>query len=223
MRTALIAALSRELVPTVSGWRSIPCSRRYVQLFDDGSSRLAAFAGIGAARAALAVEAALSCGDVDRLISVGLAGACDPALAVGTVLHFGTVVDAQSGERFSVRSDRKEVLVSTANIAELREKQRLRDTYGSSAVDMEAATVARLAHAHGLRFEAIKAISDESDFLLPALDQFTTSDGQFRETAFALHSAFRPRSWSGIITLTRNSGKAIRALTMELQSEEISI
>jgi adenosylhomocysteine nucleosidase len=84
---------------------------------------------------------------------------------------------------------------------------------------MEAATVCRLAKAHGLGFRAVKAISDEADFELGELAQFVTADGQFRERAFALHAAMRPAMWGKVRALARNSNKAIHALTEALRHE----
>jgi len=155
---------------------------------------------------------------VTALISVGLAGACDPALHVGEIVRAGVVIDSQTGERFA-NSQFRQVLVTTETIASVREKSRLHDSYGAAAVDMEAATVARLASAHGFQFRAIKAISDEAGFEVDGLSRFVTQDGQFREVAFALHAAVRPAMWGKVIALGRNSSRAEGALTAALEGE----
>ena len=46
-----------------------------------------------------------------------------------------------------------------------------------------------------------------------------TEDGQFREKGFALYAALRPQKWKKVITLGRNSSKALAALTEVLQRE----
>ena len=84
---------------------------------------------------------------------------------------------------------------------------------------MEAATVARMAKVAGVSFRAIKAISDEADFEVGELSKFITEDGQFREKRFALYAALRPGKWSKVVTLARNSSKAVTALTEVLRSE----
>jgi adenosylhomocysteine nucleosidase len=84
---------------------------------------------------------------------------------------------------------------------------------------MEAATVARLAQAHNVSFRAIKSISDESSFEMEELAQFVTPDGQFREAAFAAHSAVRPQLWPKLFALAGNSKRALQALTSELESQ----
>jgi len=155
---------------------------------------------------------------VTALISVGVAGACNPSLHVGDIVRAGVVIDGQTGERFD-NSQFRQVLVTTEAIASVREKSRLHASYHADAVDMEAATVARLACAHDLYFQAIKAVSDEADFEVESLSRFATSDGQFREAAFALHAALRPPMWSKLIALARNSNKALASLTAVLNTE----
>jgi len=177
-----------------------------------------ACAGMGAARATLAVEAAMAAMPVTVLISAGLAGACDPALRVGEIVRAGIVIDSRTGERFE-SPQFKQTLVTADAIASVREKSRLHASYGAAAVDMEAATVARLALAHGLGFRAIKAISDEAGFEMDSLSRFATADGQFREAAFVLHTALRPQLWGKAMTLARNSSKALASLTAALQAE----
>jgi adenosylhomocysteine nucleosidase len=155
---------------------------------------------------------------VKALISVGVAGACDPGLRVGDVARAGVVIDGRSGERFE-DSQFRQVLVTGDAVAGVEEKARLFAEWGAAAVDMEAATVARLAREHGLEFRAIKAISDAADFEVNGLGRFATAEGQFREGAFALHAALRPWMWGKVIALGRNSSRALAALTAELEGE----
>ena len=213
---AIIAALPREVSVLVKGWdvEQLPGN---VLVYTNGHA-VAACAGMGAARAVLAVQAAMATMPVTALISVGVAGACNPSLHVGDIVRAGVVIDGQTGERFD-NSQFRQVLVTTEAIASVREKSRLHASYHADAVDMEAATVARLACAHDLYFQAIKAVSDEADFEVESLSRFATSDGQFREAAFALHAALRPPMWSKLIALARNSNKALASLTAVLNTE----
>jgi adenosylhomocysteine nucleosidase len=212
----IIAALPREVAPLVKGWKTekLP-GNRIVYLRENV---VVACAGMGPQQVALAVSAARALLAVTELISVGLAGACDPRLGVGEVVRPGVVVDRNTGERFlDERFDT--VLVSTSAIMNVAEKERLRLAYDAAAVDMEAATVARLARAHGLKFRAIKVISDAADFEMGGLSEFATEDGQFREGAFAMHAALRPWMWRKLIGLGKNSGKAVKALNEALRTE----
>jgi adenosylhomocysteine nucleosidase len=216
MKVGIIAALPREVGGLVKGWerRKLPGG---VYVWTSGDA-VVVCAGMGAARAEIAVRAALEAMPVTALVSVGLAGACDPSLKVGEIVRAGIVVDARSGERFE-NAQFRQVLVSADTVASVEEKARLRASYQADAVDMEAATVARLARANGLEFKAIKAISDEADFEIDGLARFATRDGQFREAAFALHTALRPRLWSKAVALARNSSRALAALTEALNVE----
>jgi len=213
---AIIAALPREVKHLVRGWQEHRLPGRIVAYTKDVA--VVVCAGMGAARAALAVQAALSLKPVTALLSVGLAGACDPSLRVGDIVRAGVVVDAGTGERFSNELF-PQTLITTSAIASVKEKQRLYASYQASAVDMEAATVARLAQAHEIPFRVIKAISDEASFEMRELALFATSDGQFREAAFAMHAAVRPQSWPKLFALAGNSKRAVEALTKELESQ----
>jgi adenosylhomocysteine nucleosidase len=213
---AIIAALPREVKHLVRGWQVHRLPGKVVVYSNDLG--VVACAGMGASRATLAVQAAMSIKPVTTLLSVGLAGACDPALRVGEIVRAGVVVDTQSGERFS-DPEFEQILASAPSIASVVEKRRLFDSYRASAVDMEAATVARMARAHGLGFRAIKAISDEATFELQELARFATHDGQFREAGFAAYSAVRPQMWAKLFQLAGNSKRAVDAITSELESQ----
>jgi adenosylhomocysteine nucleosidase len=213
---AIIAALPREVKHLVCGWQEHKLPNKTILYTNDFA--VVACGGIGPARATLAVQAAMAVKPVTALLSVGLAGACDPSLKVGDIVRAGVVVDTQSGERYS-NSQFKQVLVSTPAIASVKEKQRLYESYRASAVDMEAATVARIAQAHNLPFQAIKAISDDASFELQELGRFVTPDGQFREAAFAAYSVAQPRLWSKLFDLAGNSKRAVECLRAELKGQ----
>jgi adenosylhomocysteine nucleosidase len=213
---AIIAALPREVKHLVRGWH-VQRLPNDVHVYTNDVA-VVACAGMGPARATLAVQAAMATKPVTTLLSVGLAGACDPSLRVGDIVRAGVVIDTQSGERYS-NTQFHEILASAPTIASVREKQRLYESYHASAVDMEAATVARIARGHDLHFQAIKVISDDANFELEELSRFATQNGQFREFTFAAYSVVRPRLWSKLVDLSRNSKVAAESLTTELESQ----
>lgn len=213
---AIIAALPREVAALVRGTRAdATLLRDGVHLYRLPQA-IVVTAGMGSSRASRAMQAALAAAPIATLISAGLAGACTDALPVGTVAEAGTIIAANTGERFATAMSQPHVLVTTDAIASVHEKQRLAATYNAALVDMEAATVARLAMAHGLRFRAIKAVSDAPDFELAGLNRFATNRGDFRTAAFALHTALRPATWSKAAKLGRNSNLALQALHARL-------
>jgi adenosylhomocysteine nucleosidase len=213
---AIIAALPREVKHLVRGWQEHRRPNKTIVYTNDFA--VVACSGMGTERVTLAVREAMAMKAVTALLSVGLAGACDPSIHVGDVVHAGVVVDMQSGERYN-DSQFKQVLVSSPRIASVAEKHRLYESYRASAVDMEAATVARLARAHNLSFQAIKAISDDATFELQELNRFATPAGQFREGAFAAYCAVRPQLWPKLFHLAGNSSRAIQSLTAALEDQ----
>jgi adenosylhomocysteine nucleosidase len=225
---AIIAALPREIAALVRGIRPeaalLPSGIHLYRL----PNAIVVAAGMGSLRASIAVEAARAVASIDTLISVGLAGSCVESLAAGVLAEVTTVIDTNTGERFttSESSQQPYILATIEAIASVHEKSRLSATYGAALVDMEAATVARLAVAHGLRFRAIKAISDAHDFELAALNRFTGKHGTFRTGAFALHTALRPHMWAKAAKLGRDSDRALERLHMRLleviASEDLS-
>ena len=218
--TAIIVALPREAAALVSGWQAHKQHHHRGIYMWTRADAIVVAAGMGAARAAFAVEAALAHGAVSSLISAGLAGACDPAIAVGSVIEATEVIDARSGERHTTASCQPQPvrLVTGNGIAGIREKARLFASYDAAACDMEAATVARLAGAHQIPFRAIKAVSDNFDFELGAMERFTTRHGHFHTRRFALHTAVRPHTWAKTMKLGRHSALALKRLTATLEA-----
>lgn len=211
-RIAIIAALPREIAALVRG------TKADASLIKDGvwlyrlEGAVVVAAGMGAERAAIAVEAALSVGDVRVLISTGLAGGCAPGGVAGSVMEAGVVVDVRTGERFVSEVESGVTLATSGTIASVHEKARLAESWGAALVDMEAATVARLALAKGMGFRAIKGVSDGYDFELGALAKFEGERGSFRTGAFAAYTAVRPWTWGKAMELGRGSAKALKGL-----------
>ena len=214
---AVLAALPREVRGTVGRNAPEPLYlRRGIHLYRL-PEMVVATAGMGASRVALAFAAMMEACDPAVVISAGLAGACDAEIAAGSVYEAGMVVHSQTGERFQTGSKASRlILVTTAAIAGVQEKARLAATYGAAMVDMEAATVARLAIAHSLPFRAIKGISDAHDFEMASLSRFAGAQGQFRTAAFAVHTALRPHHWRPAARLGRESNKALEAMGAKL-------
>jgi adenosylhomocysteine nucleosidase len=216
-KVAIVAALEREVRPLVKRWRRVEreYEGRRFRFFESGHVVLVC-GGIGAQAARRATEAAISLYHPELVLSVGFAGALDSALKVGEVLSPSRVIDARDGSSVEMAAG-SGVLVSAASIAGAQQKVRLADSYRAQAVDMEAAAVARGAQARGVRFMAVKAISDESNFAMPAMDRFVGTNGQFRTGKFVGFAAVRPWLWAPVIQLARKGAKASRALCAELE------
>jgi len=216
-RIGIIAAMPREVAPLVKGWQRDDSRRVSKVPVWESERAVVVCAGMGEERAALGVEAAISRG-ASELWSVGWAGALDESLHVGEVLQPALVVDARTGERYACAGGQG-VLVTTATVAGVVEKKRLRAAYAADLVDMEAATVARLAAARGLKFRAVKAVSDEVGFEMKDLGRFSTADGQFREAGFALFAALRPWMWPRVARMADASARAAKALCADIMKD----
>jgi adenosylhomocysteine nucleosidase len=216
VKVAMVAALEREVGPLIKRWRRVEREhegRRFE--FFESRQAVVVCGGIGAEAARRATEAVIALYLPELVLSVGFAGALDAALKVGEIFSPSRVIDASDGSSVEIAAGRG-VLVSALTIAGMEQKAKLAESYAAQAVDMEAAAVARGAQARGVRFMAVKAISDESTFAMPPLDRFVNRDGQFCQTAFAASIVARPWLWSKVFRLARNSVKASRALCVEL-------
>lgn len=220
---AIVAALEREILPMIKGWRGSEQSHagKRFRFFEAGNC-MAVCGGIGPGAARRAAEAIIAICRPTILESVGFAGALEPGLRVGDVLEIRQVIDAADGSRADTGSG-DSTLVSFSSVAGTDQKRKLATSYGARLVDMEAAAVAKSAQAHGLEFRATKVISDELCFSMPPVERFITSDGQFRSAQFALHVAIRPWMWATAIQLGRNSTMAANALCVHLQRNRASI
>jgi adenosylhomocysteine nucleosidase len=217
-RIAIIVAMEREVRPLIRDWkvRTMEHGGRRFRLFENAEATLIC-GGIGAEAARRAAEAVIREVNPVSVISGGFAGALDPALQVGHVLEPRTVINAADGVRTEIGGG-EGVLVSSATVAGKEQKIRLSKAYGAIAVDMEAAAVAQGAQARGVRFGAVKVISDVADFNLPAVDRFVAANGRFQSVRFASYVLLRPWLWGATISLARNSVKASRALSDALAS-----
>ncbi len=220
-RIAILAALPSELKPLVKGWKREMAPRHvsvWTHVDRDGDELLAVCAGMGADAARRAFGAAETDGALDLVMSVGLAGATGAATGLGEVSCLSEVIDVQTGERFALTEGKRKLRLATvAHTADAAEKARLAATYGAVLVDMEAATVARLAAMRSLPMCAFKAVSDAADAVLPNIDRFVNSEGQLQTGRFVAHVALRPRYWGAVAGLARGSRLASAALAEKLR------
>jgi adenosylhomocysteine nucleosidase len=215
VKIGIIAAMPGELKALVRHVPKLPVVRGSgIAMWEWERGELevvAVCAGMGAAAARRAFTAAEYTGSLDEVLSIGWAGALTEAAKVGECYIPAEVIDAQTGERFELGSD-GERCVTTVHVADAAEKRRLAETYGAKLVDMEAATVARLAQMRGIPMRCFKAVSDGVDADLPDLNPYIDEMGKLRMAGFLGAVALRPQSWGALLQLGRNSSKAANAL-----------
>jgi adenosylhomocysteine nucleosidase len=215
---AMIAALEREVWPLVRRWRNAKREHdgRNFRFFESDASVIVC-GGIGPEAARRATEAVIASYCPAAIVSVGFAGALDSSLRVGDIVEPRFVVDARDGSKTDT-GEGSGVLISYASVAGPEQKAKLAKSYGACAVDMEAAAVAKGAAARGLKFAALKAISDEAGFPMPPMDRFVTADGSFQSSKLTAYVAVRPWTWPTTYRLARNSTVAAEKLCERLAS-----
>jgi adenosylhomocysteine nucleosidase len=210
----IIAALERELRPWLRRCQRIRSTPDYA--FYEFSDAVAVCGGIGKAAAARATSALVDSCRPSILISAGFAGAVNSDLKVADLLTPVEIVDVETGDTFRLEAGRG-VLATTGHIADKGYKAML-SARGVSAVDMEAAAVAQVARENGLRFLALKAISDDAEFAMPPMDRFLSEAGKFRTASFLTHVALRPAMWPRVKRLAANSARAALVLSDALDT-----
>ncbi len=218
-KIAIVAALEREVRESIRRCSRVEREydgRRFI--FFEQSELVLVCGGIGIEAARRAAEAIIALYHPAQVQSVGFAGALDRSLHVGDIFVPSAVIDARDGSRVFVEDvDSRSSLVTFMSVAGVQQKKNLAQAFAAKAVDMEASGVAAAAVARGIGFAAIKVISDELDFEMPAMDHFVGAQGQFRRAAFALFALLRPWLWPRVTTLALNSRRASRALGMHLE------
>jgi adenosylhomocysteine nucleosidase len=108
------------------------------------------------------------------LVSFGLAGGLDPALAPGAIIVPSAVID--DDHRYPTDPKLSNLLGGAtphlllgANtiVAAVVEKARLYSETGAAATDLESAAVARVAKTNSIPFSVLRAICDPADRTLP--------------------------------------------------------
>jgi adenosylhomocysteine nucleosidase len=207
-QVAIVAAMEREIAPLVRGWEMILGPRYH---YYERDNVIVVCGGIGTQCAREAAETVTTFRQPTVLISAGLAGALDESLAVGSVVFPTKVLRDDDGQTFTIDGGAG-TLVSVRSVMGPARKRVLAQKYSARAVDMEAAAVAEVAKAKGVRFLAVKAISDEVDFELPPMNRFIGANGEFHTVRFAIHAALHPGLWPALARLKRNSDIAVKAL-----------
>ena len=217
-RVAIIAAMPGELKPAVRGWpHSARGNIHFWALRNPEEEWIAACAGAGHEAATRAFAAIEDGGPIDLVISIGWAGALTTQCEAGAAYNCAGVIDARTGERFHCDAGAGPWwLVTSPRVADIPEKDRLASTYKAALVDMEAASVARLASMRGIPFYAIKGVSDALDAKLPDFNRFIDANGQFQTPKFVLYALIRPWIWPALVRMGENSRKASQSIAERL-------
>lgn len=214
-RIAIIAALPAELKPLVRAWEHE--RRSGIDLWHvrhKSAEWIAACGGMGQQAATHAFAEVEKDGAVDRVISVGWAGALRPEIEAGKAYRAAGVIDLRTSERFIAASARPNDpwLVTSPGVISAGDKRRLESQYGAGLVDMEAAAIARLSAMRGIPFECVKGVSDGLDENLPDFNRFISPQGQLSLPRLLFFILPRPWYWLPLVRMGENSKKASHAI-----------
>ena len=225
----IIAAMAGELKPLVQGWKPVhlPSARKGEAAWRgtlEGADCIAVCAGMGHQAAERACNLASQQAPLSALVSIGWAGALSCGVQPANAYVVNEVIDAATSERFIATHPVRDgnpvtlKLVTIDHVAPPAEKRRLAETYRAVLVDMEAATVARFARAHGLAFYCLKAVSDVAGEILPDFSQYTDNQGQLQLPALLAHVAIRPRYWPALARVGTNGRRGAVAIAAAMDS-----
>jgi hopanoid-associated phosphorylase len=140
--------------------------------------------GMGAQRAAAAVDAGLQDFPAEAIVSTGFCGALEPDLETADVV-VGTAVSTGSHTFPALcpaieRRHRLGVVCSIDHVAQTAEEKRRLRAGGASAVEMEAGGVAERAQARGVPFYCVRVVTDLADEdMANNFNQALRPDGHF--------------------------------------------
>ena len=184
-------------------------------------------AGPGAARARCAAERLLAA-DIDLVLSAGLAGGLDPALAPGDAVLAETVI-APDGTRCAVDAAALDAAMealdgtgrvrtgllmgSDVPVLSTAEKRALHAATRALCVDMESHAVARMAAEADVPFLALRIIADPADQAIPpAALEAMRADGRVDPWPVVRAMLSAPRLVPDLMRLSRQSRVARRRL-----------
>lgn len=215
-RIGIVAALAGELSPLVRGWSRLPNGAFAMER--NGLTIVAVARGMGSARAEQAMAVAEAGGRLDALVSIGWAGGTSCGVQPGNAYEIGEVVDAVTGNRYVAAAAKSPVkLVTLDHVAGREEKRGLAETYGASLVDMEAATLARLAQERNIPFYCWKTVSDIASEDLPDFNRFLDDNKQLRTGQLAAYALTHPRYMAPLWRMGKNSRSGAEALAEALR------
>lgn len=226
MSTGVVAALTAEA-------RTLGVSaRRGVGFATTQDGILVAVSGIGGTAAAAAARRLADAG-ATSLVSWGLAGGLDPALAAGTIC-LPTLVIAADGSRLATDHHWRELLAaaiaarrgvvggslltSPRSIDDVAGKAAAFRETGAAAVDMESHAIAAVAASRKLPFIAIRVIVDTAHDALPDAVVAASSGGDVSSLRLLQELLRSPRSIAPLLRLALRYRAARGALVAVARS-----
>jgi adenosylhomocysteine nucleosidase len=183
--------------------------------------------GMGPSAAADAAERLVAAG-ATALVSFGVAGGLDPALAAGALVLPQEVLSSDGARHATAREWRERVGAAVAQrhpacagalltchepLCSPADKQRAFRETGAVAVDMEGFAIAAVAARHGLPFLAVRSVLDAAADTLPPTLLGAIDAGGAASLARIVSAIVRaPREWPDVLRLAWRCRAAARPL-----------
>lgn len=178
--------------------------------------------GMGCDRARRALAEIAGKYTLERIISIGYAGALDPSLKVGDVVVADQVVYYETLKSYSLDGEllgtmpevtRGTLLTVDQVVATPPEKKALREKYSAVAVEMETFALAEETQARNLPFASVRAITDTADQELIDCSHLVEADGEVSKLKAGWHVLTHPGDLKGMIDLGKHAKTATASLT----------
>lgn len=164
-------------------------------------------------------------GEVDGVLSFGIAGGLEPRLASGTLVVADQVgsesgfwqVDAAWSDALAnaTKARRGLVWANDRILGSVPEKSSLHDRTGAVAVDMESGIAARFAAERGVPFAALRAIADPAEHaLVPSAAVGLNPDGSAAPQRVIAALLQRPGDLPGVVRIALQTRSALGALRL---------
>jgi adenosylhomocysteine nucleosidase len=217
-----IAADRREAEPWVSRWdnpRPLDLPVHWARTGKwHGRDVIAIANGVGAQRAAAAIEAARTVAVVlSGICCIGTGGALDPSLAIADIV-VATAVSSGAATWPTKAPDgppaRSGMVHSSPHIARTTEEKRKLHQSGAILVEMESAGVASAAQELAVPFYCVRVVSDlAAETFFIDFENFLTPDGRFNVPSLVMFALAHPvRGLGELLRLQRRTSRAAEHL-----------
>jgi nucleoside phosphorylase len=155
------------------------------------------------------------------LISAGFAGALDDKLHINDLLlaeNFSTVQPKETRSSGSFSIHRADLLSVPSIIDSIEERQRIAETTGAAAIDMETEFIARACAEHGIPLLSLRVISDTPGEPLPGPSKilFDIERQRTRVLKLAIFFLAHPNRIPRLIAFARRIARARKTLANAL-------
>lgn len=227
-RIAILAAMESEIAPIR---RKLGLQRTGTDVSDDwtgdyrGINIISAVTRMGMESAEAATRAMFNRygNTVDHVFVVGIAGAHDVSLDIGTVVTAAGVIDARDGilrvPASTENCGASGIIYSSDQLLHDPTFLDLLDRRNVTLIDMESGAIAAVCEQQGCPYSVIRAVSDRIDSNAATYEVFelANSDGSPRYLKALLYLLKKPWKIGYLMSLAVGSNKAITAATAVLQ------